>query len=70
MKKRNVLLPLLVILTGVTFVARLFFLQVISSDNDKITLNNSAIKRIYTYPERGFVYDRNEKLLIAHLHLS
>lgn len=66
MKKRNVLLPLLVILTGVTFVARLFFLQVISSDNDKITLNNSAIKRIYTYPERGFVYDRNEKLLIAN----
>ncbi|GGF80961.1 penicillin-binding protein 2 [Wenyingzhuangia marina] len=66
MKKRSLLFPLLVIITGFIFVARLFFLQVVHHDSNEISLSGSAIKRIYTYPERGFVYDRNGKLLVAN----
>ena len=66
MKKRSLLFPLLVIITGFIFVARLFFLQIVHHDSNEISLSGSAIKRIYTYPERGFVYDRNGKLLVAN----
>ncbi|ANW95086.1 penicillin-binding protein [Wenyingzhuangia fucanilytica] len=66
MKKRNLLFPILVVITGFIFVARLFFLQVVHHDDNDISLKGSAIKRIYTYPERGFVYDRNGKLLVAN----
>lgn len=66
MKKRNLLFPLLVVITGFIFISRLFFLQIVNHNEKEISLNSSAIKRIYTYPERGFVYDRNEKLLIAN----
>ena len=66
MKKRNLLFPLLVVITGFIFIARLFFLQVVHHDENEISLSGSAIKRIYTYTERGFVYDRNGKLLVAN----
>lgn len=66
MKKRSLLFPLLIVITGFIFISRLFFLQVVEHDSDEISLSGSAIKRIYTYPERGFVYDRNGKLLIAN----
>ncbi|NIJ45855.1 penicillin-binding protein 2 [Wenyingzhuangia heitensis] len=66
MKKRSLLFPILIIATGIIFVTRLFFLQIIEHDSSDISLNSSTIKRIYTYPERGFVFDRNGKLMVAN----
>ncbi len=66
MKKRSLLFPLLIIITGFIFISRLFFLQIIEFDQKEISLKGSTIKRIYTYPERGFVYDRNGKLMVAN----
>ncbi|MGY5354782.1 penicillin-binding protein 2 [Wenyingzhuangia sp. IMCC45467] len=66
MKKRNLLFPLIIVITGFIFITRLFFLQIVQHDENEISLSGSAIKRIYTYPERGFVYDRNGKLLVAN----
>lgn len=62
---RKVLLPALVIITASLLLIRLFYLQVIN-DSLKLKSENNAIKISYTYPERGYIYDRNGKLLVAN----
>lgn len=62
---RKVLLPTLVIIATVFLVLRLFYLQVID-DTLKLKSENNAIKIKYDYPERGYIYDRNGKLLVAN----
>ncbi|WP_010137100.1 penicillin-binding protein 2 [Ochrovirga pacifica] len=66
--KKSQLFPILVILTSVIFIVRLYYLQVLVHDKTETKLTGSSIKKIYTYPPRGFVYDRNGKLLIANEH--
>ncbi len=62
---RKALLYLLVISTGVLFIGRLFYLQIIDESYKKKSYNN-AYKREYIYPERGHIYDRNGILLVAN----
>ena len=62
---RKVLLLGLVILTGITFVGRLFYLQLYQGQPNNIEDDN-AIRKIYQYPKRGYIYDRNGKLLVAN----
>ena len=62
---RQFLLFISVIIVGIVFTARLFYLQVYKSNNDSIFEDN-AIRKVYDYPKRGFVYDRNGKLLVAN----
>lgn len=62
---RKFLLFLCVVLVGIVFTARLFYLQVYSADAYSIYEDN-AIRKVYDYPKRGFVYDRNDKLLVAN----
>ena len=62
---RKVLLPSLVIITAALLLIRIFYLQIID-DSFKLKSENNAIKIKYDYPERGYVYDRNGKLLIAN----
>lgn len=62
---RKVLLPTLIILAVIALVLRLFYLQVID-DELKLKSENNAIKIKYDYPERGYIYDRNGKLLVAN----
>ncbi len=62
---RKVLLPSLVVITAALLVLRLFYLQVID-DTLKLKSDNNAIKIKYDYPERGYIYDRNGKLLVAN----
>ncbi len=66
MKKRSLLFPILVLVTTLVFISRLFFLQIIQHNPKEVSLTSSTIKRIYTYPERGFVFDRNQKLMVAN----
>ena len=63
--KRSFLLYFLITLIGVIFIARLFQLQIIRGANYD-PIRNSAVKIKYDYPERGYVYDRNETLLVAN----
>jgi len=60
------LLRFLIILVGLIFIGRLFYLQIFSDSYQLHPLNNSAVKITYDYPERGYVYDRNGKLLVAN----
>jgi penicillin-binding protein 2 len=62
---RKALLPALVIITASLLLVRLFYLQIIE-DSFKLKSENNAIKIKYDYPERGYVYDRYGKLLIAN----
>ena len=62
---RKVLLPAIVILSAIIILVRLFYLQIID-DSLKIKSDNNAIKIEYDFPERGYIYDRNNKLLVAN----
>lgn len=62
---RKVLLPTLIIIAASLLVIRIFYLQVID-DSFKLKSENNAIKIKYDYPERGYIYDRYGKLLVAN----
>lgn len=62
---RKVLLPSLIILATSLLVIRIFYLQVID-ETLKLKSENNAIKKKYEYPERGYIYDRKGKLLVAN----
>ena len=63
---RNSLLYILILTVGAIFIGRLFFLQVVDSKYRQNPLNNSAVTTKFAYPDRGFIYDRNDKLLVAN----
>ena len=64
---RKLLLYLIIISVGVIYTGRLSYLQLFNEDAVATThLNDSAIKKEYTYPQRGYVYDRNGTLLVAN----
>ena len=62
---RKFLLFLSIILVGFIFISRLFYLQVYQSQDHDLFEDN-AIRKVYDYPKRGFVYDRNGELLVAN----
>jgi len=62
---RKVLLPTIIFVVASLLVIRLFYLQVID-DSLKLKSDNNAIKIKYDYPERGYIYDRYGKLLVAN----
>ncbi len=63
--KRSFLLYFFIIFMSVTFIGRLFYLQVIKGVDHNPT-NDASVKVVFDYPERGYVYDRNGKLLVAN----
>ena len=62
---RKVLLPTVIIIATILLIVRLFYLQVVD-DSFKLKSDNNAIKIQYDYPERGYIYDRHGKLLVAN----
>ncbi len=65
MKSRGYLLFFFTIIVGLVFIFRLFYLQVLT-DKYKIKADQISIKKKYTFPERGYIYDRKGKLLVAN----
>lgn len=62
---RKLLLLSTVVIVGLIFIARLFYLQVYNQSTYNLYEDN-AIRKVYDYPKRGYVYDRNGKLLVAN----
>ena len=62
---KKLLLLSIATITGLTFLGRLFYLQIID-DSSKLKSELNALKVVYDYPERGFVYDRNGELMVAN----
>lgn len=62
---RKLLLPIIIVTVTITILIRLFYLQVVDDTYIKKSENN-ALKIVYEYPERGYIFDRNKKLLVAN----
>lgn len=62
---RKMALLILVLLSGILFASRLFYLQVVDGATGSLDQNN-AIKIIHDYPQRGYMFDRNNKLLVSN----
>jgi len=62
---RKLLLISIVLITGLVFASRLFYLQIYDTSFQKLSENN-AVKTEFIYPQRGYVFDRKGKLLVAN----
>ena len=62
---RIYLLKFLTILISSIFFIKLFSLQVLDKDYEKLSQNN-AILEIEDYPERGFIFDRKNRVLVSN----
>ena len=62
---KKILLSSIILIIGITFIGRLSYLQIFSFSTDQV-LEDPAIKAIYDYPERGYIYDRNGILLVGN----
>lgn len=62
---RKLVLPIVIIVTAIILIAKIFYLQVID-ESLKLKAENNAIKKVFDFPERGYIYDRNGKLLVAN----
>jgi len=62
---KKILLSSIILIIGITFIGRLSYLQIFSFSTDNL-LKDPAIKPIYDYPERGYIYDRNGQLLVGN----
>ena len=51
------------ILVGLIYISRLFYIQVID-DSYKLDARNQAFRYTTEFPIRGYIYDRNKKLLV------
>ena len=62
---KKILLSSIIIIIGISFIGRLSYLQIFSFSPNQV-IEDSAVKAIYDYPERGYIYDRRGKLLVAN----
>ncbi|WP_228850668.1 penicillin-binding protein 2 [Aegicerativicinus sediminis] len=62
---RKLLLLFVLVSVSLIFIGRLFYLQVFNQEEYNL-YDDNAIRKVYDYPKRGYIYDRNGKLLVAN----
>lgn len=62
-ESRKYIVQLIIVLTGIVFLVKLFSIQVVSSKYAEAATSN-IIHRVIEYPYRGLIYDRNGKLIV------
>ena len=62
---RKNLFFLIVFVTSAVYIAQLFYLQVYNSEPYSIYEDN-AIRKVYVYPKRGYIFDRDNNLLVSN----
>jgi penicillin-binding protein 2 len=63
---RKLVLIVIVLFVGITFILRLFFIQVVDDEWRRKAANISE-RTITVFPSRGLIYDRNQKLMVANI---
>ena len=62
---KKLFLPAMTLLTALLFVGRLISLQLLNSSYKLLSDGNAVIEK-EIYPERGYIYDRKNKLLVSN----
>ena len=62
---RKLLLYIIIFTTGLIFIARLTYLQIYKAPEENLYEDN-AIRKVFDYPKRGYIYDRNGNLLVSN----
>jgi penicillin-binding protein 2 len=62
---RKLLPIILVSFAAFLFLIRLFYLQILDESFDEVSTNIS-VRKVYDYPQRGYIYDRNGKLMVGN----
>jgi penicillin-binding protein 2 len=62
---KKILFLFIISVTAIIFISRLFYLQVVDEDL-KVKAELNSVKAVFDYPERGFIYDRHGKLMVAN----
>ena len=62
---RDKFLQLVIVFISSVLVIQLFTLQVINKQNSEL-IGKASVQKIYNFPERGYVYDRNDKLIVSN----
>jgi penicillin-binding protein 2 len=60
---RREILQIVIVLVGLVFIVKLFFIQVVDRRYAELA-NSNAILREVEYPFRGLIHDRNNKLIV------
>ncbi|MES2285448.1 MAG: penicillin-binding protein 2 [Bacteroidota bacterium] len=63
LSERKYIIMGVIILVGLIYIFRLFYIQVID-DSYKLDARNQAFRYNTEFPVRGYIYDRNNKLLV------
>ena len=62
---RDKLLQVLIIVISSILTIQLFNLQVLNKKNRDVS-SKASVQKIYNFPERGYLYDRNNKLIVSN----
>jgi len=60
--RKNIIIGVMVLI-AITYVVRLFYLQIID-DSYKLSADNIVLRKVREYPPRGLIFDRTGKLLV------
>ena len=62
---RDKIFQIVVLLISGLLVIKLFDLQIIKNSSSDF-LDRASIQKVYEFPERGYIYDRNDKLIVSN----
>lgn len=62
---RDKIFQIVVLLISGLLVVKLFDLQIIKGSSHNF-LDRASIQKVYEFPERGYIYDRNDKLIVSN----
>ena len=60
---RDKLFQIIVLIISGLLIIKLFDLQIINNNSSQI-LERASVQKVYDFPERGYIYDRNKKLIV------
>ena len=62
---RDKFLQIIIVIISSILIIKLFSLQVISEKGSSLE-KKASIQKIYNFPERGYIYDRNDNLIVSN----